>query len=403
MALYEHLALEGGGAKGYIYIGVAKELARLGILDKLHSIAGASVGAIGALVLSTGWSIEKMEKTFLDLDFSAMAQGGWKGALLSPYTAANYYGLHDADAFLQLFKKIIKEVTGNENTTFEEWHQLKEKRPELGLKDIVVEACNLNTKLNETFSYLTQHKDVPIAEAIRASMAFPVYFTPMKIKGCFYGDGGEQKNCPSDDFEEEPGTFNPKVLSIRLDDVDEIKYFEEGVRPPPTPINNFLECSLAHFESALNAQNYAFHQSPYKANAIFCDTLKIGTLKFDLSKEEKDALIASGQYAVIRYFRQKHPELAKAVYGKDDKVTLKLVKSAPVSFMDFIRRQPKESFEENEEEANSSPSSSNVVTPMYRSWCKLAEVKKMHQAAALQGKATVEDTKQKDKQKVSMH
>lgn len=372
--IYQYAALEGGGAKGYIYLGVARALARMNILDDLIAISGASVGAMGALVLATGWPVEKMEKTFNELKFSEMARGGWWGILTAPFTFLKWFGFHRADPFHQLFKKIIKEVTGDENTTFAQWHQFREKHPELKLKDIFVEACNLNTKLNETFSYKSEHKNVPIADAVRASMGFPVYFSPWKIKGCLYGDGGEQKNCPSDVFEEKTGLFNPKVLSIRLDSLDEIRYFKYGVKPPPTPINNALECTFAHFEAALNAQSRLFFQSPYKDTTVFCDTLDVPTLKFDLDEQIRKALQASGEYGVIRYFQKHHYDVASKSY---DKATLNQIERAehPICFSEFISKQsvPLKTDVANVENISSTILNINASksTPLYHHWCRL--------------------------------
>lgn len=379
---YDFLALEGGGTKGFIDIGVAEELERLGVLQKLKAIAGTSVGAIAALILSTGKPVTEMKKTFLSLDFAKMAQGDWKDTLKTPYTLKTQFGLHDGAAFLALFKRIVKDITGKENTTFEEWHKLKEDNPELGLKDIFVEACNLNIGENETFSYLSKHKDVPIADAIRASMAFPGYFTPHPIKGRLYSDGGIQRNCPSAVFEETPGKYNSRVLTIRLDSKDEIKYYEEGITPPPKKITNALECAMANFTAMTNAQNYEFHRSPYKKHTAFCDTLDVGTLEFDLKQKKIDALIASGQYTIMRYFRENHPEIAKRVYGNDDKVTLKQIKAAnyPRFLSDFISKQPVENFKQNARPTSQKTfkSSPPVITPRYHQWCQLEALKKIN-------------------------
>ncbi len=395
MVAYRYAALEGGGAKGFIYLGVAKALTKLGLLDDFEAFSGASVGAMGALLLSTGWPVEKMEKLFNEIKFSEMASGGWWEKLTTPFTFLRWFGLHRADRFHSLFKKIIKEVTGNENTTFEQWHQFKEAHPELKLKDIFVEACNLNTKLNETFSYLSEHKDVPIADAVRASMGFPVYFSPWKIKGHLYGDGGEQNNCPSNVFEEKEGEFNPKVLSVRLDSLDEIRYFKYGVKPPPSAIKNGLECTFAHFESALNSQNRMFFQSPYKDTTVFCDTLNVATLKFDLDSDTRAALVSSGEYGVVRYFHKHHPEIAEKAY---DKRTLKQIADSefPISFTEFVSKSTKK-IRLSAVAPDSLAEPSKASTPMFHHWCKLPGMKREAQNyKQVDYKALAREQKQQD-------
>ncbi len=396
MKLYEDLALEGGGAKGYVYIGVAKALQKLGLLKDMDAISGASAGAISALVLATGWTYEKMKKILDGLDFEKMASGGFIGKITAPITEIREFGLHDGDAFYDFFKSIVKEITGNEHATFEDWHNLKIAHPELGLKDLSIQACNLNTRQNETFAWNTAKAKVPIADAVRASMGFPGYFTPWKIKDpitgkvFLYSDGGIQKNCPSDVFEKQPGLYNPKVLSVKLESFDQIKYFDKGIPLPAKDIKTPLQCAVAQFEAAMNVQDN-FLTSPYKQTTILCDTLDVGTLQFDLTDNEKQALEASGVYGVIRYFYQLHPGLVEDKY-KDEPETLAAIKDGikvgkfTECFTEFMKTQkapaePKRrsGVKFGETLPSGDPMEANVHylqpqaqarTPMFHHWCK---------------------------------
>ncbi len=397
MSLYEDLALEGGGAKGVIYLGVAKALQKLGVLKDLDAISGASAGAISALVLATGWSYEKMRKILDGLDFEKMASGGFFERLTAPITGLREFGLHDGDAFYDFFKSIIKEITGNENATFEDWHKYKLAHPELGLKDLSVQACNLNTRQNETFAWDSKNARVPIADAVRASMGFPGFFTPWKIKDpesgvvFLYSDGGLQKNCPSDVFEKVPGQFNPKVLSVKLETFDQIKYFDKGIPLPAKSIKTPLQCAVAQFEAALNVQDNYFLSSPYKQHTILCDTLDIGTLQFDLTDNQKQALEASGEYGVIRYFYQLHPELVEKKYA-DEPETLARIKGANFTecFSEFLKTQkppaePRSARGEIKfgDTPSVFPLPDNVValhppksaTPLFHQWCNNESLK----------------------------
>ena len=336
---YKFLALEGGGAKGYVYVGVAQELERLGLLSQVEEIAGSSVGAITDLYLASGYTVDQIKQKIFNLDF--------KNLLLDdhyvkvPFNWANKFGFFDADLMHQKFRDIIKEVTGHENTTFEQWHQLKIAHPEKKLKDIIVEACNISTGYNETFSHTTEHKDVPIADAVRASMAFPLVFTPMKIKGNLYNDGGMQNNCPMSVFGNPSGVLKEGTLGICLEDLVNIHYFLEGKKPRVKTINNAIECLESQIEAMLNVQSYYLMTGPYKDKIIYCDTLDAGTLDFALSPEKKEALAASGQYGVMRFIMLNHPEIAKKYYPEE---TLRLLQGAqyPLSiteFLDYVKKQ----------------------------------------------------------------
>ncbi|MFO1258333.1 MAG: patatin-like phospholipase family protein [Gammaproteobacteria bacterium] len=334
---YRYLALEGGGAKGFLYIGVARMLEKIGQLQDFEAVAGSSVGAIAALLFATGWNSDKIGERLISLDLSKAIRGGIFSRLMAPIHVEKYYGLHKAKGLTRWLEDIVEEVTGNRLATYEDWHTLKEANLDRGLKDIFTEACNYNTKLNEIFSYLSEHKDVPIAHGIRASAGFPFVFTPVEIKGSLYGDGGIQKNCPSTAFDE-GSVANKKTLSIRLDDIEEINYFEKGITPKAKKLNRPAKVFIAEIGALHKGQNFWFNESEHKNNTIFGDTLDAGTLDFKMSAEEIEGLIASGEYAVIHYFIRNHSRYIEELIEKKflDEKTVMRVQDGPVAFSEFV-------------------------------------------------------------------
>jgi predicted acylesterase/phospholipase RssA len=63
-----YLAFEGGGGKGYAYLGALKVLQEAKILERVRGYAGASAGGITAFLLSIGYDVKELE-VFLALDF----------------------------------------------------------------------------------------------------------------------------------------------------------------------------------------------------------------------------------------------------------------------------------------------------------------------------------------------
>ena len=324
MSYYKYIVLRGGGAKGFTHLGAIQELYKMGIFQNIEMIAGTSVGAIAAFIFSTGWPMEKIKETIFSVNLekltssdSVMSSVPVLGSIIEPILEmSNFghnYGIHKATGIYNWFKTIAKEVTGNELITFKEWHNLKVEHPELGLKDIIIEACNVNTQFNEIFSYTTENSDVPIVDAVRASMAIPFYFTPWQIKGCLYVDGGMQKSCPTEVFELEPGVPNPEAIVIWLDDYDNILYFEKGIKPPPTPINDHITFISTVVD--LDEESYNLLKGPYRHKVIYCDTLKVTSLQFNLPDKTKQDLINSGAQGVISYFQEYHPELTRGYEG----------------------------------------------------------------------------------------
>ena len=64
----EYLALEGGGGKGYAFLGALEILEEKGVLAQIKGFAGASAGAIAAMLLSIGYDSKRLQ-TYLASDF----------------------------------------------------------------------------------------------------------------------------------------------------------------------------------------------------------------------------------------------------------------------------------------------------------------------------------------------
>ncbi len=67
----EYLVFEGGGGKGYAYVGALQALEELGGLKKIEGVAGTSAGAITALMISLGMSPKEIEDEINNTDFNA--------------------------------------------------------------------------------------------------------------------------------------------------------------------------------------------------------------------------------------------------------------------------------------------------------------------------------------------
>jgi len=66
-----YLVLEGGGGKGFAYLGALQVLEKLGIMSQIKGFGGASAGAITALLLSIGMGSKDIENFLNNTDFTA--------------------------------------------------------------------------------------------------------------------------------------------------------------------------------------------------------------------------------------------------------------------------------------------------------------------------------------------
>ena len=74
---FRNLIFEGGGVKGIAYVGALRQLQQRGVLEKIQRVGGTSAGAINAVLLSTGHTLDETEKVLSNLDFNNFMDGSW--------------------------------------------------------------------------------------------------------------------------------------------------------------------------------------------------------------------------------------------------------------------------------------------------------------------------------------
>lgn len=326
-------AFEGGGSKGIAHLGVIKALMEMECFARLDLLAGSSMGGLIVFAASLGLTFEEMKKIIFELDLKELVTNDG-----SHYSFINYvkrmknlfwnFGLHQALKVEDWFKALLKKTCGNENITFAQWHEWvendkKEKGTTL-FKDFCVEAFDANHRINKTYSYLS-NADTPIWQALRATMAYPVYFTPQVMNNSYHTDGGLLNNCPANIFSDQFGAANPEVLCSLLENADTIRYLEKGIEPPERPIHNSSDYLRAVLNGVLSVQTATWRTGPYRSYSLYCDTCDVETLDFDLSVEKKEALIASGYFATISYFLEHFPDIPPRYY---DASTLQAIQQA---------------------------------------------------------------------------
>ena len=154
------IALSGGGIKGLCHAGVLKALEEQGI--KPDIISGVSAGAVVGALYADGYTPDEIAKLFEDISFRRMTK------LRIPDG-----GLFRIDAFENFIFKNMRAKT------FEE----------LNIPLRIV-ATNLDKGQSVVFSKGN------LIDPIVASCSVPVLFTPKKINGTHYVDGGVLKNFP---------------------------------------------------------------------------------------------------------------------------------------------------------------------------------------------------------------
>ena len=159
------LALGSGAARGLAHIGVLKVLEEAGIT--IDIIAGTSMGAFIGAMYAAGVPVIQMEKAALEIDWLRMAR------LLDPVLPTS--GLTDGKKLVSFMAALL---------------------PARDFKDLQQSLAITATDINTGESIIIKQGD--LLEALRASLAFPGIFSPVRFGKRFLVDGGLCKPIPTD-------------------------------------------------------------------------------------------------------------------------------------------------------------------------------------------------------------
>lgn len=198
----------GPGAMGiYSLIGCLKGLEHE--LHEVEQIAGASAGAILALFLGLGMSIDSILDASLSIDISEFVK-------INITSFLNKFGFVDTAAI----RKKLVEICGRDPT----FKQLKKK--------IYIAAFCVNTCKTVYFSRDT-HPKMKVLDAVCMSIAIPLVFNAYKYKGLTYVDGGTVEDCPVTPFmDKKPHEITCVTVRMENDvykDVKNPKQFLEAI------------------------------------------------------------------------------------------------------------------------------------------------------------------------------
>jgi NTE family protein len=170
-----HLVLGGGGMKGLAHVGAWRALQEAGV--RVTGVVGTSIGALIGACIAGGLEYERMVGLARALQKPDVATlNRW--ALL--FNGIRQPGLFRDEPFRAYLESVLPARTFGEL--------------ELPLS---VNAVDLATGETKWFG-AGGDMDVPLAEAIYASCALPVFYPPAQIGDRYYVDGGVGDSLPID-------------------------------------------------------------------------------------------------------------------------------------------------------------------------------------------------------------
>ncbi|NLR90116.1 patatin-like phospholipase family protein [Flammeovirga agarivorans] len=221
------LVLSGGGAKGIAHITVIKVLEEYGI--PIDYITGTSMGAIVGGFYAAGYTTDEMITILSDPEFQDWVNG--KVNTEDQY----YFGRQSRGAEWINFNIELDSIYGfswnptivpdgllNYNLSARLYKKSKEINYDFDNLDIPFRAVAAD--VFERKAIVIDHG--PLEKAVRASMAVPLVFRPVKIDGKYLYDGGIYNNIPVDVMKEE---FNPDmVIAVNLGAHDMLAKYPEN-------------------------------------------------------------------------------------------------------------------------------------------------------------------------------
>lgn len=159
------LALGSGAARGLAHIGALKVFEEAGITIDL--IAGTSMGAFVGAMYAAGVPVSQMEEVALEIDWLSMAR------LLDPVLPTS--GLSDGKKLVAFMAELL---------------------PVRDFKELRLPLAVTATDINTGEAVVIKQGD--LLEALRASLAFPGIFSPVRFGQRFLVDGGLCKPIPTD-------------------------------------------------------------------------------------------------------------------------------------------------------------------------------------------------------------
>lgn len=308
------VVLSGGGVK---FIGLVGAIAAL--MDAGYSIkrvSGVSAGSVVAAILAAGSKDGQLTTEGLkELAFS-VPLGKWRDAGPVPYLGAALGLVRDTSMYRGDFAHdwVRSELKNLGVTTFGDLASDDDHLLEGRQYKLVVTVSDVTTAqlVRLPWDYRRLYGLDPdeqlVADAVRASMAIPFFYRPVKLTGASGAtstlvDGGVLSNFPIDTFDRPDGkpprwpTFGITVLPKATEGIG-------AVMPALKPLRLFEQTAL--LESLLTTMLVGHDQTHLNqpwvaARAIAVESTNVGLLDFDISRGRLEELYDNG-YAAAQNF-----------------------------------------------------------------------------------------------------
>lgn len=317
--------MESGGIRGLAYAGALQVLEQKGILSEIENVAGSSAGSIAGLMVALDYSSIEIDSILQILKIQEFNDGKFLFGKIR--RIKNQYGMYKGEKLENWLAQLIKNKTGNENTTFEELHALHLNNKKF--KDFYCTATNISGQKLEILSW-KEWPQMKLRTAVHISSCIPFYFVPVSIDSTgnevaendssLFGllvDGGMLCNYPINIFDscKDGGDplicknviYNQQTLGLKLERQEQIEEFSRNqTRVAPYKIRDMKDYSSAVMNlgmESLNRKSYTLENE--KGRTIYISYGDLSGKPRKISTEEKKVLFDNGVAATIKFFSEK--------------------------------------------------------------------------------------------------
>jgi len=280
-----YLVLSGGGVKVVSIVGAIKALHDSGLLKNLKEVSGVSAGAWLGFMMSAGLSIQVIEELVLYFEFSHIRNITPEALISFPETLGLDNGAN-LEKFLESIFRIVIKISPS--ITFAEFDALN-----LSPIKFRCWATDLKEQTSCEFSFKTT-PDIKIIDALRASMAIPLYFTPIEhpITKNMLSDGGIQGGLP--------------LYLLTEDECSNcigIGFLNNNEKNNPTDLMSFMSSVF----SCLIHSRHEDVLNKWKSKIISIDVKNTASWDFEISREQRNKLIQTGYRSGIDWISSAGP------------------------------------------------------------------------------------------------
>ncbi len=204
------LVLSGGGVRGFAHIGVLKALEENHI--PVDCIAGTSAGALVGGNYAIGKTPAEIDSVFTSTGFASDAGGvvqeDYRYFYHDRFADASWVSIRfAADSVIRT--KLSGSLTNSSPADFSLLEAMAGPVARAGYRfdSLFVPFRCVASDIREKKALVMDHGDLGFA--VRASMAFPLYFSPLTVEGKILFDGGIYNNFPVDVMQD---VFAPDII-----------------------------------------------------------------------------------------------------------------------------------------------------------------------------------------------